>query len=195
MKVEAIYEKEDVQRMYDYIKSRRNPRDFMLFSLGIATGYRISDILSLKREDVLGSVITIDEHKTKDRKDGKNKPPRVVGINSRLRKDLDDYLWRIPQGGFLFPSQKANKDGDYVISTTQAYRILNKYAKELGLDINIGCHTLRKTWGYHMYKQYNDIALVMKSFGHSNQEVTLIYIGASKNEIIEKTSNLDFGII
>ena len=46
-----------------------------------------------------------------------------------------------------------------------------------------------------MYQKYNDVAFLMKAFNHSKPETTLLYIGASKVEILDKTSNLDFGII
>lgn len=193
-KVEAIYKIEDVQRLYNHIKENGNRRDLLLYSLGINTGYRITDILSLKKEDVLGDTITINESKTRERKDGKNRPPRTVGITAQLKQDLENYLPYIKSGDYLFTSRRANKNGEYVISPTQAYRILNKYADEIGLDVNIGCHTLRKTWAYHMYQRYYDVAFLMRSLNHRTPEVTLLYIGASEIEIVQKTKELDFGI-
>ena len=47
MKVEAIYKLEDVQRLHRYIKENGSKRDLLLYSLGINTGFRIKDILSL----------------------------------------------------------------------------------------------------------------------------------------------------
>lgn len=194
MKVEAIYDLKDVQRLYTHIKTHGTKRDLVLYSLGINTGFRIKDLLSLKKKDVLGDTITVDESKTKNRKDGKNKPPRTVGITPQLKQDLDKYLPYLKNDDYLFPSQRANAKGEYVISTTQAYRILTRYTQEIGLDINVGCHTLRKTWGYHMYQKYHDVAFLMKAFNHTNSATTLLYIGASRVEIVEKTKNLDFGI-
>ena len=110
MKVEAIYKLEDVQRLHRYIKENGSKRDLLLYSLGINTGFRIKDILSLKKEDVMGDVIVIDESKTKDRKDCKNRPPRIVGITPQLKQDLDDYLYLIKDGEYIFPSTKANKN-------------------------------------------------------------------------------------
>ena len=48
-----------------------------------------------------GGIITIDESKTKDRKDGKNRPPRVVGITPQLKRDLENYLYLIKDGGYI----------------------------------------------------------------------------------------------
>jgi integrase len=194
MKVEAIYDLKDVQRLYNHIKTKGTKRDLILYSLGINTGFRIKDLLSLKKKDVLGDTITIDESKTRNRKDGKNRPPRTVGITEQLKQDLENYLPYLKNDDYLFPSRKANAQGEYVISTTQAYRILTRYTKEIGLDINVGCHTLRKTWGYHMYQKYHDVAFLMKAFNHGDTSTTLLYIGASRVEVVEKTKSLDFGI-
>ena len=50
MKVEAIYDLKDVQRLHTYIKDNGSPRDLLLYSLGINTGFRIKDILALKKK-------------------------------------------------------------------------------------------------------------------------------------------------
>ncbi|PWK14310.1 hypothetical protein C7459_10564 [Tumebacillus permanentifrigoris] len=39
----------------------------------------------------------------------------------------------------------------------QAYRIMNTVANKVGLD-EIGTHTLRKTFGYHLYQKTKDVA-------------------------------------
>ena len=56
-------------------------RDYILFTVGINTGLRISDILPLKVKDIKGTHITIKEKKT-----GKSKRFK---INSSLRQELD----------------------------------------------------------------------------------------------------------
>ena len=70
------------------------------------------------------------------------------------------------------------------IGRVQAYRILNKAAAEVGL-IEIGTHTLRKTFGYHFYKRYKDVALLQEIFNHSAPSITLRYIGINQDIIDE----------
>ena len=53
---------------------------------------------------------------------------------------------------WLFPSR-----GDKPITTTQAYRQLNK-AEMTDITEGIGTHTMRKTFGYWFYKQTKDVA-------------------------------------
>lgn len=139
-------------------------RNYLLFVIGINTGLRISDILTLKVEDVKSSHIVLKEQKT-----GKTK--RFL-INNKLQAEINKYIKALNDNSYLFSSRK----GDKPISRIQAYRILNKVADKLGIE-EIGTHTLRKTFGYWHYKQYKDVAMLQDIFNHSAASITLRYIG------------------
>lgn len=51
---------------------------------------------------------------------------------------------------------------------------------------------MRKTFGYHFYEQYRDVATLMVIFNHSNEHTTLRYIGVEQNNIDEKMDGLSF---
>jgi len=57
-----------------------------------------------------------------------------------------------------------------------AYKIIRGAAKELDLE-EIGTHSMRKTFGYRLYLETKDIALLMDHFNHSEEKVTLRYVG------------------
>lgn len=177
-KVEPIRDKEKIEMMKsELLKS--GLRDYLLFALGINTGFRISDLLRLKVIDVKEkSHIQIKEKKT-----GKEKRSY---INSKLKKDIDRYITNLSDNEFLFQSQKGDNKP---ISRVQAYRILTKAAETISLE-NIGTHTLRKTFGYWHYKQHKDVALLQELFNHSAPSVTLKYIGI--NQDIMDNSLKDF---
>lgn len=61
-----------------------------------------------------------------------------------------------------------------------AYKILMAAAEHVGLD-DIGIHTLRKTFGYHFYRQTKDVAILQEIFNHSDQRTTLRYIGINQD--------------
>lgn len=147
-------------------------RDYMLFVIGINTGFRISDLLRLKVGHVKDqSHITIREEKT-------NKEKRAF-INLMLRNEIDRYIEGMADEQYLFKSQKGfNRP----ISRVQAYRILDSAAKAVGLD-KIANHGMRKTFGYWHYKRYHDVALLQKLFNHSAPSVTLRYIGVEQDEM------------
>jgi len=48
---------------------------------------------------------------------------------------------------------------------------------------NVGTHTLRKTFGYHFYKQTKDVAMLQNILNHSVQNITLRYIGITQDMI------------
>lgn len=70
-----------------------------------------------------------------------------------------------------------------------AYRIIKTACKSAGLSEKVGTHTMRKTFGYHHYKKYKDIAMLQKIFNHSNSTITLRYIGIEQEQIEESYTN------
>ena len=167
--VQPIKKIEDIQKIKKYLAKK--PRDALLFSFGINTGLRISDILSLDIGDVKGrDYIEIREKKT-------NKYKKFP-LNRFLKEEIDLFVEGLPSEQPLFYTQK-----HYRLDRAQAYRILNKAAQAVGVQERIGTHTLRKTFGYHHYKKYNDIVLLQKIFNHSSPSVTLRYIGIEQDTI------------
>ena len=57
------------------------------------------------------------------------------------------------------------------------------------LPEKVGTHTMRKTFGYHHYKKFKDIAILQKIFNHSSPQVTLRYIGIEQDQIDESYTN------
>jgi integrase len=166
--VQPIRDKAKLEELKAVLK-HHSYRDWFLFVMGINTGLRVSDLLTLKVSDVRDRThICLEERKT-----GKHK--RFV-INADLRKHIDEYTQGMSDNAYLFPSQKTGKP----ISRVQAYRLLNKAANEIGLD-EIGTHTMRKTMGYHFYQKTKDVALLQEIFNHSAPSVTLRYIGINQD--------------
>lgn len=78
---------------------------------------------------------------------------------------------------YLFPSRNKRRRSEIVpISSSMAYKILNGVARKFGLK-EIGTHSMRKTCGYYFYNETKDIALLMDLFNHTEQKVTLRYVG------------------
>ena len=65
----------------------------------------------------------------------------------------------------------------------QAYEILNTAAKLIGIPDKIGCHTLRKTFGYHARMRGTHIEKLQKIFNHSAPSITMRYIGITQDEL------------
>jgi len=173
--VEPIRSKEELEAMKAALK-KISYRDYMVFLFGINTGLRISDILKLKVGDVRGkTAVWISE--------GKTHKPRKIHIKNGFKAELDEYIQGMSDDDFLFPS-KRNKDKP--VDQIRVYRVFNQAAEAAGIHANIGTHTMRKTFGYHFYKQFKDVAKLQKILNHSAPSVTLRYIGIEDEEI-EKT--------
>ncbi|MFC0417917.1 site-specific integrase [Cytobacillus solani] len=148
---------------------KQHYRNYFLFVLGINTGLRISDLLALRVGDVRGkSHIIITEQKT-----GKLKRFK---INNELQQHISKFTINKNTATYLFQSRR----GQDRIHRVQAWKILNAAAQEVGLS-EIGTHTLRKTFGYHFYQKYKDVAVLQQIFNHSSPAVTMRYIGINQD--------------
>jgi len=171
--VEPIRSKKLIKKMEKFLKSR-SERNLLLFIFGTNSGLRISDILNLKIEDVKDKThIELNEKKT-----GKKKK---FPLNSKLKNMINSFIVNKENKEPLFMSKKKKP-----MSRIQAYYIINDAARYVGIKDKIGTHTLRKTFGYHHYQKFKDIAILQTIFNHSNPAVTLRYIGINQ-DIIDKS--------
>ena len=167
--VEPIRDIKVVLDIADYLKTG-NQRNYVMFMFGIYSGLRISDILLFRVRDVKGKEFISQREK-------KTQKEKRFPINRELKVILDDYIKNKRDFEFLFKSpNKPNAP----ITRQQAYNILSEAGRQFGLD-GIGTHTLRKTFGYHLYRQTQDAALLMDIFNHSDIHCTLRYIGVDQD--------------
>lgn len=140
-------------------------------------GLRISDLLLFKVKDLKKRrQVSIREKKT-----GKQK---IFNIPDEFYSVLNQYLDTRKDDEYLFKSRQGNK----AITRARAYQILKEAGKKFGLE-NIGTHTMRKSFGYWYYKNYNDIAGLMKILNHSSEAITKRYIGIEQEELNRKQKN------
>lgn len=172
--VEPIRDMQVVYDIEDHLESS-NKRNYILFILGVSTGLRISDILRLRTRDLKDFKSNIREHIfIKEKKTDKDKK---IKINKDIRPILKEYLNNKNEYEYIIKSPEgANK----ALCRQQAYRIIKEACDKFGVE-NTGCHTLRKTFGFHYYKRTKDIAGLMKLFNHSSPNTTLRYIGITQD--------------
>lgn len=156
-------------------KTKHSKRNLLIFKIGIFTGLRISDILAMKKEDVVNkSQTVIIEKKTKKR--------RIIYFNNFL-SDIIDYLNYLESENidseYLFP---APRNYGTHLAEHQYYKILKKTAENLDFDF-VGTHTMRKTFARFYYLQTKDISTLMTILNHSSQKITLNYIDVSEDMI------------
>ena len=103
--VDPIRKIKDIKSIFKLLSD--NPRNHLLFAIGINNGLRAGDLLKLKVKDVrhlkAGDIITIKESKTKKE--------NVLVINKTVHKALKTYLAKVQPDDdcYLFQSRKGNK--------------------------------------------------------------------------------------
>lgn len=195
--VDPIREKEQINTMKSILSAgKMGDRNELLFSIGINTAYRISDLRRLKLLDVLvvsrGKIVAKDRLEMKEKKTGKN---NSIIISKKLKQSIKDYTYKhFPDALeeknfdlFLFPSAKGENQP---INRQQLWAIFNAAAKKIGLE-NIGCHSMRKTFGYFLYKNNIDMEIIQELLNHSSQRETLRYIGITQEDKDTAVMSLD----
>ena len=172
-KVDPIRDGDKLKWIQEDLGSRTDPhseRMFLLFELGIHTGLRISDLVRLQVQNVWGGTLYTVEQKTQ-------KETRIP-LNATIREIIQDRTRGMKPEALLFPSQQKCPDGTVrPITTRTAYNDMQIIARRYGVSGLIGCHTLRKTFGYWHYQKNKDLELLRQWFNHASQSVTLRYIG------------------
>ena len=183
--VEPIRNKKDVEAIEKYL-AKHSLRNQLIWVFGTNTGLRISDILGLNVESVKGKqYVEVIEKKTKKFK--------RFPLNKKLQKLIKEYLierekkyYSITGEEPLFVGKKHKR-----LHRSQVYRFINDVCKNVNISVNVGTHTMRKTFGYHHYKQNNDVALLQKIFNHSSPSITMRYIGIAQEELDESYINFE----
>ncbi len=180
-RTEPIRKNWQLTEFKDYYRiTKPNPRNHALIIFGLNTALRISDILNTTwdmvydfENDHFWEHLYLQEQKT-----GKS---TVVPLNHAVVESLGllKAAGKCQQESYLFPSQK---NPDKPIGRCQAYRIIKKAAVAAQLPEHVSCHSLRKTFGYHAWKNGTPPALIMDIFNHSSYQVTKRYLCIEQEE-------------
>ncbi|KEI09306.1 integrase [Clostridium sp. K25] len=182
---------ETILDIQDYLKYK-NKRDYVLFALGIATGYRAGDLVKLKVRDIKNAILNgyflIMEGKKENSKNIRevNRKPREVKVINKLAKILKEYIRDKRDYEYVFQSRKGvNKP----ITVAHVSRILRQAGNAFGLK-NITAHSMRKTYAYRIYIESKcNIVMVKEMLGHSDTEITKRYLGLDR-DTFDKYSDL-----
>lgn len=70
-------------------------------------------------------------------------------------------------------------------------KFINSACRKAGIQEKIVMHTLRKTFSYHHYQRYKDVAMLQNLLNHSSPSITLKYIGITQDNIEESLMNFE----
>lgn len=184
--VEPIRDEKNIKAIRKILSN--NPRNHLLFVMGVNNGLRTGDLLKLKVDDVRllkeGDSISIKEGKT-----GKQ---NILVINKTVHKVLGQYLTECISNNddYLFKSRKGNKP--ITIQTVNSF--LKQWTSAINLRGNYGAHSLRKTWGYFQRKKFGvGFEVICKRYNHASPSVTMRYLGITDKEVTDILTNNEIG--
>jgi integrase len=181
IKVDPIKKRKDIESIKKLLGD--DPRNSALFTIGINTNLRASDLLRIR----VGQVRDLkpgDEIELKERKTGKS---RRITLNKACVQAIQRLLASRPFGDadLLFTGQRGP------LTVPSVHRLVKGWCRAINLRGNYGSHSLRKTFGYHQRVTFGtDIPRLMVVFNHSTQRQTLDYLCIQPEEIKDVYENV-----
>lgn len=166
-------------------------RDAAVIELLFATGIRISELCSLKKEDVNLQDQSILIY-------GKGDKERRLQIGNEdvihaLENYKKEFLPQIQENNFFF----VNQDGR-ALSDQCVRRMINKYTSLAAIELHITPHMFRHTFATSLLEADVDIRYIQEMLGHSSINITEIYthvaISKQRNILTEKHPRKNFHI-
>lgn len=174
-KLPVVLSKEEISKILNALD---NPKHNLILKTIYGLGLRVSEIVSLKQEDIQferGLVLI---------KNAKGKKDRCIALPKNLAEELKHYV-SFNKGKYLFEGRK----GKLSIKTVQ--KIFENTVKKAGIKKKASCHTLRHSFATHLLENGVDIRIIQKLLGHSKLETTQIYTHVSNFQIKNIKSPLD----
>lgn len=166
-------------------------RDIAVIELLFATGMRISELCSLKVNDVNLYDKNILIY-------GKGSKERRIQIGSEdvthiLEEYKNTFLKEMQNCGHFFANQTGSP-----LSDQSVRRMINKYTSLAAIDLHITPHMFRHTFATSLLEADVDIRYIQEMLGHSSINVTEIYthVAMSKQRdiLVAKHPRKDFRI-
>lgn len=183
--VQPIRSRKKISQIKNMLRGAERYRDLLLFTVGINSALRISDLLTLQVRHF------IDETgQFRDRfwlTEQKRSKRHEVVINDSMRQALQTFLAaypdiRVDPSHYVFFNTRT-QDYTQPIQRVQAWKLVSGFCEAVGLRGSFGTHSLRKTWGYHARMNGVDLALIMHKLNHSNPASTKRYLGITDDEL------------
>ncbi len=162
------------------LQALETPRDKCLFILGLFSGFRISELLSLHVSDVIENGSLKDRINVR-RKDMKGKiKGRSVVMHPNSKPFILEAIQGLSLDSPLFPSRK----GSGPLTRHGAHAILKLAYKKANIRGKVATHTMRKTFANKVFEKLNrDLYKTMRALGHDRSENTVRYLEIDQPEI------------
>lgn len=174
-KLPSLLSKKEIIKMVEGVENLKHK---IIIKLLYSCGFRLSELLNLKRKD-----IDFDNNLVYVRK-GKGKKDRVTIIADSLKLDLLKYY-----SNFEFKTQYILEGRKGKYSKKSVQKVLEKAGRVIGKKVHP--HMLRHSFATHLLESGVDIMYIRDLLGHSDISTTLIYTKVSKRDLCKIKNPLD----
>lgn len=158
-------------------------RNVALFTLGLLTGFRISELLSLKVKDVMPYPGVLSDRVTVDRRHMKKKrASRSVPFHPQAQEAIRAWIESMNLGPeeFLFRSRKFGQ----ALTRIQAWRIYKRAFRHLLMTGKVATHSTRKTIVMKLWVLFDkDILKLQSAMGWARLDTAKEYIDFLLSEV------------
>ena len=155
-----------------------------LFMIGVSTGGRISELLSLTIGDVWQNATAVTDLLFDKSIVKGGEVSRAVPVNIDGRQAIETLIgWHREKYGTIAPARplfpSRNQNGTVAMNRQTAHEMLKKAFVDAGLNGKLATHSLRKSFAQRLYEESSDIYLVQELLGHRNVSTTQKYLGVN----------------
>jgi site-specific recombinase XerD len=177
-KLPTVLSPDEVTRVFAAVASLKHRTILMT---AYAAGLRVSEVASLRVDDIDSQRMVLRIRQGKGRKD------RYVMLSPRLLALLREYWKAARPADWLFPGDIPGRP----LTEASIQRVCARAGRDAGLDKHVTVHTLRHSFATHLLEAGTDIRTIQVLLGHRNLKTTAIYTHVSQAAVEATQSPLD----
>lgn len=191
MKSHPVKSKAKITEIIEWMTEHKSARDTLLFRFGINVGLRVSDILPIRYNDIYNTDGEFREYLVVKEKKTKKEVKRI--LHNKLCLHIDKYVMDRPalrqENGYIFYSAR---HPDKPIHKSWVWKVFKTVEYALALE-HFSPHSMRKTFGWHLFALTKDIRVVQAALNHYSPTTTMLYIGIDQTELDRALKLLTLG--
>ena len=174
--VEAAKTPDQIQRIEYALADEYGPLYADIWKIGVNLALRISDLLSLRYDQLNGDELAVIEGKTKKR--------RILHINAAARSVINRRRAEHPDHVYLFQGESNRARAlSKPISRSMVARAFKAVGERRSIKLKLSTHSMRKTRGWALHEAGKPIEIICMTLNHSSPAVTMHYLGITQAEV------------
>ncbi len=162
----------------DIFKLLPTARDSAIFAIGIYTGLRVSEIVTLRTSQLLTEAGNVRSVLKVKRQKKKNVVYSDIPVHEKLKKHLAAYCKEAHLGEWLFPSEAASSGH---LTRAAAHNILTKAFETLRLD-DASTHSMRRSCLTQMSRAGVPLRTIQEISGHASLSDLQAYLAVDPDD-------------